>query len=114
VVGKKIWLGHTQAEFTAKSLDYSKKIEDAWGNIYIRDGKKAKYADVKVAMRTNQIDFNRKTLENLEKPALFVGDERSNGLEFESLAIFGFCDDFEITHEGHDFSETVMNIQGVI
>lgn len=114
VVGKKVWLGHTQAEFAAKSLDYSKKIEDPWGNIYIRDGKKAKYADVKVVMPTPQIDFNRKTLENLEKPALFVGDERSNGLEFESLAIFGFCDDFEITHEGHDFSETVMSIQGVV
>lgn len=112
IVGKQIVLGHTEAEFSIKIIDYSKIMEDPYGNIHIREGKKAKYADTNITMPTSQIDFNRQTLARLEKPTLFIGDEKSNG--FESLTILGFSDDLEIISTSGEFSTTKLSIKGVI
>lgn len=112
IVGKKIFLGWTQAEFAVKNIDYSKIVENPWGGVYIREGQTAKYADVSITMKTSQLDFNRKVLARVGKPTLFVGHEKESG--FESLTIFGFHDDLEIRSTGAEYSETKLSIKGVI
>lgn len=112
VVGKQIRIGGTESTFVIKIIDYSKIVEDAYGNVHVREGKKAKYAEVNVIMPTEQIDFSRQILASLPKPSLFIGDENSDG--FESLTILGFFDDLEIESEGAEYSETKISIKGVI
>ncbi|QKG29725.1 hypothetical protein [Campylobacter sp. RM16187] len=112
VVGKQIKIGDTEAQFSIKIIDFSKVSRDPYGNLHIREGKKAKYADVNVIMPTSQVDFNRQILASLEKPALFVGDEKSGG--FESLTILGLYEDLEIIAESGEYSTTKLSIEGVV
>jgi hypothetical protein len=113
VIGRQIPLGLTQYGPRFGIDDYSIKATDALGRTYLNQGAFAKRADIEMWMTKEQIDFVHRQLTKVRgEPAIFDLNNPDSG--YQALAIYGFCQNFEITIPGYNDQRCNMEIRGLI
>lgn len=94
-------------------ISFSRKIRDDFGRIYLKQGNSSKRASIDLHVENGNVDYLQRSLAAIDGIAcVFVGDTRDNN--FQSLAIYGFFRDFEITIPGPAMSSCTIELEGLI
>ena len=113
IVGQQVDIGHTQYGPRVGIIDKSKKDIDGFGRAYLKQGNYSRRMVCDLWLYNE--DFDR-VFEELVKvratPTAFIGDARDGG--FQSLNLFGFFVDFDMTIPGPTVSVCTIEIQGFI
>lgn len=114
VVGRSRYIGSTVFGAGIGILDYSKKDTNDNGYTYLAQGNSAKRATLNLELSTRAVDPVNRMLTGLRgTPIVYVGDDRDEQ-RFESMLVYGFYREFEITLENATMSECSLEIEGLI
>ena len=113
-VGKLNSLGVTLAEPSLGIIDYSKKTTDSLGRTYLSQGVYADRSELDFWLPTSNIDGVMSKLVDLRAtPAVYSVDNAGEELNYKSLLIYGFYQDFEIVISGPKVSKCKITIEGL-
>lgn len=112
IVGEHIRAGVTQYGARAGIIDYSQYGTDAFGNEFFVKRHTARRASLTAWIEYNDIDYVQETLRELSgSPALWVGD---NGVGLNSLVIYGFLKEYEISLDDWEKAIGSFEIRGIV
>jgi len=109
-VGRSKFIGQSQYGLTAQIKSWSRKDENAFGEIYLKQGKRAKKLEIDLLIHKGAFDDVFQTLEALD--SIPVGFDMNNDTtEYTTLVIYGFYIDFKniISDAAHE--ECSLQIQ---
>lgn len=110
VVGNAVQLGLTRYGASSGIIDYSVKEVDEFGRSKLIPRNFAKRSNVQLFISNALVDSVQRTLSDLRaKPVLWIAAKDS----FESLTVFGFYRDFDITVEYPAHSICNLEIEGL-
>lgn len=112
-VGKGYYLGETQFEPKVGLLDYSKIQTDKFGRTYLSQGAFAKSVELDVEIANASLDKVRRKLTAVRGQAV-IWDANNDGCGYESLIVYGFFRQFELTIPGCQTSICTLDIEGLI
>lgn len=97
IIGRKRDLGVTLWGASIQNLSTAKKERDAdWGTVNLVQGLPYKIIDIPVVLSVELADIVQRRLEKIDGiPCLFLADD-TEAIQFNSLNIFGFFNDFEL------------------
>lgn len=103
-------LGGTQMGASIGIQDYSRKERDAWGNVAIVERAFSKRARWSLMLDAGDVDVLQERLAALRAtPAVYIGSER-----YASTVLYGFFRDFDVVIAYPDYSECVIEIEGLV
>jgi len=112
VIGRSYKLGETLFDARVSILDYSVKEVDEQGNATLRQGNFVKQVECDVWLYNKWIDWVRKELASVRAtPVVF---NFNNNSSCESLIVYGFYRDFEITIPSEPYSRCTIRVEGLI
>ena len=109
-VGRSKFIGNSQYGLTAQIKSWSRKDENAFGEVYLKQGKRAKKLEIDLLIDKGAFDDVFQTLEALD--SIPVGFDMNNDTtEYTTLVIYGFYIDFQniISDAAHE--ECSLQIQ---
>ena len=113
VVGNMVWIGETLYGASPSIIDYSRKDVDSQGNYYLKQGRWSKRANIPVHITTMDMDRVFRLMAQVRgKAVLWVGVDEE-GLQFDSLIIYGFYREFSPVISGPVKSEYSLEIEGL-
>ena len=112
-VGKIINLGATIYGVSIGIDDYSIKDTDSFGRTFLKQGNYAERANIQIILDNSQVDRVKRQLTKIRgTPCIF--DCNEEGTHFESLIIYGFYRNFDVTIPGPSHSQCNIEIGGLI
>lgn len=109
-VGRSKFLGNSQYGLTAQIKSWSRKDENSFGEVYLKQGKRAKKLEIDLLIDKGEFDDVFQTLEALD--SIPVGFDMNNDTTaYTTLVIYGFYIDFQniISDAAHE--ECSLQIQ---
>lgn len=108
VIGMVRDLGCTLYGTSVRSLDFSKRERDGFGNLTIVDRRKIPLVDYRVSVDTPLVDSVKRELDQIANDeTVFIGSA-----EFGSTIVFGFYRDFDITISNYAISDATLEVEG--
>lgn len=102
-------LGITVYGTSVRSLDFSKRERDGFGNLMILERRQIALVDFRVDVPTENVDKVKRELDQLRnQETVFIGSP-----DFESTIIFGFYRDFDITIANYAISDATLEVEGL-
>ena len=113
MIGRSYYLGVTSNEPKVGIQDYSTKEVDTFGNAFLLERAYADRASVNIQLNTAQLDAVRRKLATYRaSPVLY--DLNNDDTHYESLIIFGYYDEFDITLAFPTVSYCTLSVQSLI
>ena len=115
LVGRGRDLGETIESPSLGIEDYSTKETDVFGNTYLLEREYADRASVQLILPPGQVDAVRRTLAGYRAtPALYDFNNTDADVRWDSLILFGFYEDFDVTltYPGKSFCS--LSVQSLI
>ena len=89
--------------------DYSRKERNEWGDVVLTQRAFAKRASFQILVENKQLDNTYRLLTELRAtPCLWIGSS-----DFNSLSVFGFYNNFDISIAYSVYSECSIDIEGL-
>ncbi|QQV76533.1 hypothetical protein H5J25_13885 [Sphingomonas aliaeris] len=108
LVGKVVKLGVTETSPTAGITDYSRKVQDEFGDVQVVQRAWAKRMTANALIRTSAIDQVANRIAAVRaRPSLWIG-----GAGLDLLTIYGFFKDFSI-ERGEGVSKLSLSVEGL-
>lgn len=115
LVGRGRDLGETIESPSLGIEDYSTKETDTFGNTYLLEREYADRASVQLILPPGQVDAVRRTLAGYRAtPALYDFNNTDADVRWDSLIIFGFYEDFDVTLSYPGKSFCSLSVQSLI
>ena len=115
LVGRGRDLGDTIESPSLGIEDYSTKETDAFGNTYLLEREYADRASVQIILPPGQVDAVRRILASYRAtPALYDFNNTDADERWDSLIIFGYYEDFEVTLSYPGKSFCSLSVQSLI
>ena len=115
LIGRGRDLGETIETPSVGIEDYSTKETDAFGNTYLLEREYADRASVQIILLPGQVDAVRRTLAQYRAtPVLYDLNNSGDAERWDSLLIFGFYEDFDVTLSYPGMSYCTLNVQSLI
>lgn len=101
-------LGITVYGTSVRSMDFSKRERDGFGNLTIVNRRQINIADYRVDVPTQRVDAVKRELDDTRNAeTVFIGSP-----DFGSTVIFGFYRDFDITISNYAISGATIEVEG--
>ena len=115
LVGRGRDLGDTIESPSLGIEDYSTKETDAFGNTYLLEREYADRASMQIILPPGQVDAVRRILASYRAtPALYDFNNTAADERWDSLIIFGYYEDFEVTLSYPGKSFCSLSVQSLI
>lgn len=115
LIGRGRDLGETIETPSVGIEDYSTKETDAFGNTYLLEREYADRAGVQIILPPGQVDAVRRTLAQYRAtPVLYDLNNSDADESWDSLLIFGFYEEFDVTLSYPGMSYCNLNVQSLI
>jgi hypothetical protein len=112
-IGKAEYLGGTMYGCKIGIDDYSIKDTDDFGNTYLDVGAYAKNMDLELYAKSDTVDHINDVLASARGTAsVWLGN--NDDTSFESLRIYGFYEDYEITLEQCNYATVSISVRGLV
>jgi hypothetical protein len=110
VIGSVVDIGVAQYGTNVGIIDFSRKERDVFGNTLIVERSFSKRAEFDVWLPNNSLGIVQRLLASLRtQPVVWIGEE-----SLEGTIVFGFYRDFDITISGPEFSDAIINVEGLV
>jgi len=101
-------LGFTLHGASVRTMDFSVRERDGFGNLTIVRRRQINLVDYKVLIDCGRVDFVKRELDHLRnRETIFIGSP-----DLSSTVVFGFYRDFSITIAGHSSSDAILEVEG--
>lgn len=108
VMGMVRELGLTVYGTSVRSLDFSKRERDGFGNLTIINRRQIDLVDYRVDVETQRVDAVKRELNNVRnEETVFIGSP-----DFGSTVVFGFYRDFDISINNYAISAATLEVEG--
>lgn len=110
LIGAVVDIGVAQYGTNVGIIDFSRKERDTFGNTLVIERSFSKRAEFDVWLPNNSLGIVQRLLASLRtQPVVWIGDE-----SLEGTIVFGFYRDFDITISGPEFSDAIINVEGLV
>lgn len=101
-------LGFTLHGTSVRTMDFSVRERDGFGNLTIVRRRQINLVDYRVLIDCGRVDFVKRELDQLRnRETVFIGSP-----DLSSTVVFGFYRDFNITIAGHSSSDATLEVEG--
>ncbi|MFU2207240.1 hypothetical protein [Solidesulfovibrio sp. C21] len=114
IAGLSAPLGKTQWGAKINGLSYSKKTTDSFGRTSLLKGSNASTVKFTADISLNDVDFVKKRLADIDGIAALFVIHNENGIEPQSLTVYGWAGEFEIPIEGLSQCTVSFDVTGLI
>jgi len=109
-VGRSKFIGNSQYGLNARIKSWSRKDENSFGEVYLKQGKRAKKLEIDLFLDKGTFDDVFQTLEALD--SIPVGfDMNNDSTDYTTLVIYGFYIDFQNIIPNSAYEECNLQIQ---
>jgi hypothetical protein len=112
VIGSAVTLGETYYDVKSGINDYSIKDTDSLGRTYLAQGAYARRADAEIWLANSEVDQLHRQLVDIRGQAAVI-DLNNTGVNYESLVIYGFVQNFDVIIPGPIRSKCNLEIKGL-
>lgn len=113
-IGLSTRIGHTQFDFVPGISDYSIKDTNDFGQTYLNEGAWAKHNDLEVRVDIAIVDDVFDDLVDIRGSLVYVDGNEGSGIDFESLKLLGFIEDWHIELYPPNYAKLTMSVQGIV
>ncbi len=113
-LGNLYTIGLTQYNANVGIIDYSKKETDTLGRTYLKTGNFAKRADIDAWLYSSQVDAIGRIIQKARGQPVMIDANNEDKSNYESLVLYCFLRDWDITISGPTLSKLTMDIEGLI
>jgi hypothetical protein len=109
-VGRSKFIGKSRYGLQARIKSWSRKDENDFGEVYLKQGKRAKKLNIDLFLEKGTFDDVFQTLEALD--SIPVGfDMNNDSTDYSTLVIYGFYLDFQNVIPNSAYEECNLEIQ---
>lgn len=103
-------LGFTLYGTSIRSMDFSIRERDGFGNLTVVERRQVDLVDYEVGIEIRRVDYVKRELDKLRnQPTVFIGSDAEN---YESTVVFGYYRDFEIVLSNYSMADANLEVEG--
>jgi hypothetical protein len=114
IAGLSAPLGSTQWGVKINGLSYSKKSTDSFGRTSLIKGSNASTVKFTADISVDDVDFVKKRLDDIDGIAALFVIHNENGVDPQSLIVYGWAGEFEIPIDGENQCTVSFDVTGLI